>query len=381
MKTKQQILQDAVNDFLASQNDVSFLGKEASARAFLNAVSHVSFEMWNDIYQTKRAIQSSTAVGNDLVEIGARIGLTKLGASNSSCVLIFNGPVNTVIPAGTIIRSTLNSNIRYQTLSNLTLGEANGNIQRPINAESIGDIVIAESIDAGTQTAVNVNELQTIDPSITGVTVTNLTASKGGADAETDDQFRQRIIQQINLLAQGTQAFYEAACINAEPSVIKAKATPNTASGVDIYLVKNSLADYSQLTLDIIASAVYDLQRAFQTIKCYNATRKSLEIKGVFFLKLGYTPDTVFANVASQIANYTASKFDFGVTINYTDLINEILKAEGLAGMDVGKFYLNNDQVDVVCANTEVPVFTYLKFSDLSNTNTEQTINQSYLVA
>lgn len=379
-KTKAQILQDMVSDVIAETDQITYFGKDGVARGLLNAVSNTLVEAWTDIFQTKRGLHITTSAGNDLDLLAARWGLTRLTTRKSSVVLLLNGTATTVIPANTIIVSSINSSVQYQTLKAITLGATNPDIQRPVSAESIGDIVLAESLTAGSKTKVNSQELTRLLVPITGVTVTNIAPSRGGADAESDDELRARILSQIDLLAQGTQAFYEAITKDADVTILHSIAAKNDNNGVDIYLIKNSLMDYTQIELDIITAAVYDRQRAFQIVTCKNATKKSIEISGVFFLKLGYTQTAVFSNVVSKVADYISSIFGFAAEVNYNNLIAEILKADGIAGLDLSKFKLNGAQVNVQCLFNEVPVFTYLKFADPNAVIIEEPINQKYLV-
>ncbi|MHB8841001.1 MAG: baseplate J/gp47 family protein [Candidatus Aquicultor sp.] len=379
MKDKAQILQDMISDIIAETDQITYFGKDGVARGVLNAVSNTLVEVWTDVFQTKRGLHTTTAAGADLDLLAARWGLTRLGARKSSVVLLFNGPATTVIPINTIIVSSINTSIQYQTLAAITLGTANPDIQRPVNAESIGDIVLVESLTTGSSTKVSSGELTRLLTPITGVTVTNIGPSQGGADIESDEELRTRILAQIDLYTQGTQAFYEALAKDADTTVLHSLAV-KSASSVDIYLIKNSLMDYTQTELDIITTTIYDKQRAFQIVACKNAVKKSIEINGVFFLKLGYTQTTVFSNVVSKIADYISSIFEFGSEVNYNTLIAEILKADGVAGLDLSKFSLNGAQLNVQCLFNEVPVFTYLKFADPNAVIIQKPINQTYLV-
>ena len=139
-KTKAQILQDIVGDVIAETDQITYFGKDGVARGLLNAVSNTLVEAWTDIFQTKRGLHITTSAGNDLDLLAARWGLTRLTTRKSSVVLLLNGTATTVIPANTIIVSSINSSVQYQTLKAITLGATNPDIQRPVSAESIGDI-------------------------------------------------------------------------------------------------------------------------------------------------------------------------------------------------------------------------------------------------
>jgi uncharacterized phage protein gp47/JayE len=380
IKTKDQILQDMTGDVISETDLVTYFGKDGAVRGILNAAANALVEAWTDIFQIKRGLFVTTAAGDDLDLLASRWELIRLGANTSSAILLFNGPAETVIPVNTIVVSSVNSSLQYQTLSAITLGAANPNIQRPINAASIGDIVLSESLTTGGNTQVASNELAALLIPITGVTVTNLAPSQGGADAESDEDLRTRILSQIDLLAQGTQAFYEACARAANETVLLSKPLLLSNSSIIVSLVKNNLSDYTAGDLTAIADYIYANQRALQKITCINASRKSIEISGPIFLQSGYSPITAFANIATKIADYVASVFDFGAAINYNNLITEVMKAEGVIGIDLSGFFVNNARDNVQCGAEEVPVFTYLGILDTLNNITTQPITQSYLI-
>lgn len=380
IKQQNEILKELTDDFIAEQDGVTSLGKEASVRAFLNATAHVIYELWNDIYQTKRGLHVATATGADLDLLATRWGVTRLGATTSSDVLLFNGPATTVIPTGTIIKSSINPTVQFATQNQIVLGAANPGIVRPIGAASIGDIVIAESTVTGSSTKVSAKELTELLVPITGVTVTNLAPSLGGADAESDEELRTRILSQIDLFAQGTQAFYEACARAANETVLLAKPLTLSNNSIIVSLVKNNLSNYTAEELTTIAEYIYDNQRALQNITAINASRRSIEISGAIYLQPNYSATTAFSNIASKIADYVTSKFGFAAEINYNDLITEVMKAEGVIGIDLSRFFINNAKENVRCSIEEVPVFTYLQMLDTSNNITQEPITQSYLI-
>lgn len=380
MKTKSEILQDMIGDIIAETDNITYFGKDGVVRSILNATANTIVEMWNDIYQTKRGLHATTAAGADLVLLGSRWGLTRLTASKSSVILLFNGTASTIIPAATVIKSSINPTVQFATQNQIVLGAANPGIVRPIGAASIGDIVIAESTITGSSTKVSAKELTELLVPITGVTVTNLAPSLGGADAESDEELRTRILSQIDLFAQGTQAFYEACARAANETVLLAKPLALSNNSIIVSLVKNNLSNYTAAELTTISDYIYANQRALQNITAINASRRSIEISGAIYLQPNYSPTTAFSNIAAKIADYVTSKFGFAAEINYNDVITEIMKAEGVIGIDLSRFFINNAKENIRCSIEEVPVFTYLQMLDTSNNITQEPITQSYLI-
>ncbi len=375
VKTQPQILQDLMADFLANQNLVTYAGIDGVARAIMFAVSNVIAESWNDLTQATRKAFVETAQASDLDTIGARMGLTRNGATQSSAVLIFSGTVGTIIPAMTLIKSNI-SQAQFQTQIAITLGTANPSIQEPVGDNTIGDIVIAESVTLGSVSKVGVGELTQFVVPIAGVTVTNLLPSIGGLDAETDDLFRQRILNQIAILNQGTQIFYQTLAQNADTSVYSSFAQYNqTNLGTDLYLVKNSFAQYTSTQLTTIATAVYNAQRALSPVNCFNITPTGVSIGFAFQRDNSVPINTIYASLATQIASYINSKFGFGVTIRYQDILDIIIDTTGILNLNLPSFILNGLQTDLICGGLSVPRLIGLSISD-GTTTINNTINQ-----
>jgi uncharacterized phage protein gp47/JayE len=363
MKTYIRILQDLVDSTIALTDKITNYDVSGVIRGIYHALANVISEIWNDLYQVKRQIFPQTAEGTSLDAIGARSGLTRRGASKSTAIVLFSGPADTVIPQYTIVKSNL-SNISYRTLEEITLGTRNSEILRPLFSETIGDVVLAESLDTGSKTAVGVLELTQLQTPITGVTVTNLTPSAGGLDAESDDTFRTRIMNQISLLNQGTQLFYETLAVEADATVMMASAIySEQAGGTEIYLVKNNLASFSSAELTAIQNSVYAGQRALNKVVCRNAGIRSIEVVFKYNRDSTIAQATIYSQIAAGIADYINSIFTLGAVVSYEEIANIIINTPGVE-LEVTSLLLNNNQINVKCGITEIPRFTFMSISD-----------------
>lgn len=380
MKTKKDILQKLITDFTNEQNEVTYLGKPGSARALLNAIAGLAFEMWNDIYQFIRRIWATTSTGTDLDDVGTRKGLTRKAVAKSSAVAIFNGPAGTVILTGTIIKSSI-SGVQYQTKTDITLGANNPNLPRPIFSNALGDFAIVESLLAGSSTKVSAGELTVFATPITGVTVTNLVPSAGGEDAETDDQFRDRIIKQVDILNQGTNDFYASLAKGANSDILLALPIANPSNGgVNIYVAKNSLALFTSEELTAIANYIYSKQRALNTILCYNAIYKSVEISCSIRIRPGSSFNTIYTLIATKISDYiNLERMGFGANIGYYKMLEIITDVPDVIDIDANLLLLNGITDDIQCANNELPKFSYLSVKDQTNLKAED-VQQVYQI-
>ncbi|MCK9209291.1 MAG: baseplate J/gp47 family protein [Ignavibacteriaceae bacterium] len=367
MKTPNEILKDLSGDFITEQSKVTYLGQESVVRGILSAVKNVLFELWNDLLQQKRKIFLDTSKSSDLDTFGTKRGLTRGIATKSSNILLFNGPTGTVIVSGTAVKSVV-SGEQCTTLSQIILGE-NNILAGDVISNSIGNAVLAESVNTGKKTRVGVKELIQFVTPISGVTVTNLVPSVGGEDAESDEVFRERIRNYIKTLNQGTRDFYSALAKTAESSINKVKVKSDPANmGVKLYLLKNSFAQYTSTELLAIAASVYDSQRACNNVRCLNVSIKSISVVFDYEGDGTTSQDTVFSSAAAGIANYIETKIDFAATILYNDILNIILDTTGIKKLNLRSLLVNNYQADILCSEIEVPRFTYLKITDTTTT-------------
>lgn len=381
MKTPNEILKDLSGDFVSEQSKVTYLGQESVVRGILSAVKNVMFELWNDLFQQKRKIFLDTSKSSDLDTFGTKRGLTRGVATKSSNVVLFNGPTGAVIISGTAVKSII-SGEQYITLTQIILGE-NNTLAGDVISNSIGNAVLAESVNTGKKTRAGVNEITQFVTPISGVTVTNLVPSVGGDDAEGDEVFRERIRNYIKTLNQGTAGFYSAQAKENESTIYKVLVKADPANmGVKLYLLKNSFATYTALELQTIATSVYANQRACNNVICLNAALKSISVVFDYEGDGTTSQSTVFSSAASGIANYIESKVDFAATILYNDILNIILDTTGIKKLNLRSLLINNYQADILCTETEVPRFTYLKTTDTTlATVLDKDLNQKLITA
>lgn len=365
MKTYREILKDLISDLVSAQDKVTYFGKDGVARAIFHSVANTLNDIWNDVYQSKRKMQVETSEGADLDLVGFRHGLTRKGATKSSVVLLFNGLPGTVIPAGTAVRSPVTMTT-YLTKNTIVLGTINPAIQRPIYSDNIGDVVLAESIEEGSQTKVGIDELTELETPIEGVTVTNMVMSEGGLDRETDEQFRYRIMHNVSLLAHGTDDFYRELARESDPTVLRSYVKYNPLdTGVLIYVVKDSGAQYTEEELSEMADYVYDRQRALQPVRIMNAEFFDIEIYFQGKLGAGYTKGTMLNDLCTRLAEYVDwSKLDFGATLSFKYISELILDTDSLSEINLNSIKVNESRKNVNVPSFKLPRLTKISFYD-----------------
>lgn len=379
MKTQQQILNDLITDFAAAQDKVTYFGDDSVIRAIFHGISYELSEVWHTLYQTKRQNYLLTARGTDLDYIGAIKSLPRRAASQASAILTFVGDLNTIIPAGTIVADAAGVK-QYQTVYSIQLGKNYGLFNPTTYNPTINDSVLAESVASGSAIKAGSLELTRImSPGITGVSsVVNYTGSAGGADAESDDDYRARLIERLSVLALDTRSFYEQLAYEASSTLLKSKAVYDSLNlGTKIYVVKNSLSNYTVNELNGIRNYIYSKQKALSPIAVINATIRDIAIE-VTYKGTGnlYPESAIYSKIADTIATYLSSIFDIGTRVDIFEMYRRVIAIEGIDEINQQQFLVNGETLDVQCSDSQVPRFTYLKVT--CSTSIANAIMQEY---
>lgn len=134
------------------------------------------WELAEDVYNSQ---YPSTAEGTSLDLVASLTGLTRLPAAASTVTITLTGTDGTVIPVGTVFSVANNTDIKFATDEETTIGATPTDVE--CTATETGVLVAA----AGTVTV--------IDNPISGLTsITNAADAVTGRDIETDAEFRIR---------------------------------------------------------------------------------------------------------------------------------------------------------------------------------------------
>ena len=167
-----------------------------------------------------------------LDHLGDRLGVTRLPGAASRCTLRFTLAqalgFNLLIPQGTRA-SISNSNIQFVTIAaiEITAGSLIGNAIAEAN--TIGNL--------GNEFAIGqINQLPA--PIAYVQSVSNTTASSGGADIESDDRLRTRIKLAPNLFSvAGSTGAYQYHALTADPSIIDVSVISPKRGRVSVYIL------------------------------------------------------------------------------------------------------------------------------------------------
>ena len=198
-------------------------------RLFLETIAALIVQQRALIDFTGKMNLLAYATGDYLEHIGVLVGTTRIAATAATTTLRWTLSAEqqqaVVIPAGT--RATPGSNVIFATTKDITI----------LAGSLIGDVE-ATCSETGTvgngYTAGQINKI--VDPIQWVASVTNTTASEGGAEIEADDAFRARIHQAPESFSvAGPQGAYEYWAKSASSLIVDVAVTSPSAGKVNIY--------------------------------------------------------------------------------------------------------------------------------------------------
>lgn len=335
---RNEIEQQIINTITSLTSAITYFGKGGVIRSIIAAVSGVMHELFYDINRAKRSLFASTAKDTDLDTLAKDFNMERLGASYAGAVLIFSGTASTSIPAGTEVQST--DGIIFETLEAITLGDANSGYDF-YPSESLGDKVEAKATTIGAVGNVKSNTINTLSTPIAGVDyVTNPSPATGGADVESDNDFRVRISQRIDLLNLGTLAFFEAIAKEINTEILRVYASRGEAEReAAIYVATRSGTGLTVTEKDFLQESIKTFAPLLTEPVVYDVTFTDINVEITCKIETGYTIDDIFNSIVINLADLIDwSRADFGEKIEYESILETVQASEGVKDVDLTAF-------------------------------------------
>lgn len=224
------------------------LSEHSPLGMFFKVVAFSMAVIWQLAEYVYYGAYKDTAEGYQLDGVCQYIGITRKPASYATGTVTFTGTEGTVIPLQFLV-STGTYQFWTQQIATIPVG---GTVDVPIRA-----------IELGNTSNVLANTITTIVNPLTGVTsVTNVAATTGGADIETDESLRARYDESISLGGASTTSAIEAELLQVQ-NVVDARVIENvtmaTVDGVPAKAFESTV--YGGIDADI-ADAIYRTKAA-----------------------------------------------------------------------------------------------------------------------
>jgi len=261
-----------------------------------------------------------------LDHIGVQVGCTRIAATLSKTTLRFTltkiRTVSTIIPKGT--RVTAGDQIYFATAKELII--SSGNL--------IGDIT-ATCItmgNAGNEYAVG-TLITIVDPVAYVSAVTNITASEGGADEESDDDFRERIhLAPEGFSCAGPTGAYEYWAKTASSLIADVKAYSPSAGCVSIcVLMDKGELPGTEILNDVLAiCSDRKIRPLTDNVSTIAPTQISYDISVTYYIskKNENLIDSISTAVAAAVRAYILwQKEKLGRSVDPSELIHKMKMA------------------------------------------------------
>lgn len=319
--------------FLNKTDKVSDISDNSVLNATAFAGAKVAQKAIKDIAIVEAQLFPETAQGEYLDRAASLFGVPqRRGAIGSSTYVKIIAEEGTNYISG--VHEFVNTNgIIFELESNITIG-ANGYGYAKVR-----------SVGAGTKTNVEANSIINVAPVPGGhIAVTNEYYATGGIDEETDEVFRLRIKNNLNIFSIGTVEYFTQLLQQIDDRVLrvvnlgidelgKRNLSILTQNGVD--LLESELEDLLDQTKQYFP--ITDISRFGDTIGIQYVNANWYYVggnEGIDFrvqIRDNYNPDTVRKNIQVAITKYLDFRFwKSGGKIEWDDLLQIVKETDGV---------------------------------------------------
>ena len=353
MLTQLRTLEDLKQEFFIairnnSSDKVTKILPTTVINGFGYAMAKIVQKINYDCAQIESKLFPEYANSTVLDNISLRTGIPPRGGSiAASAVLLFQAAIGTIYPSGTQVITA--SGVTFQTVNSLT-----------IDYNGFG-FALSLATTSGASTNVDANSITTLvsTPPSGHISVTNPFMAINGADSETDNVFRNRLVGAENILSRNTESFYEALITNINPNVIRinTKKLNYIDNSFEISIVQNNLADFSSVDLLNISNSI----QSYLPFADYGTTKIVVSNINWTYIDISLQIKMATGGVLSDIAKQMQinlstyldlTQWNFGGTVSYYDLISQCENINNVIDI-VGNSFLPNN--DVIVSSDSLP--------------------------
>lgn len=286
-----------------------------------------------------------TATGEFLDYHASQRGLERREASFAQGEVIFTRLTvtikDTLIPAKTVVATEGEEPVYFETTEDVTIYAESYSAHAPIRA-----------ITAGAQGNVPAEKISVIVTPITGVQiVTNPDPCKSGADRESDESLRERIIESYKTPSNGTNCSYYKMICEQVPSVASAGVVPRGrgAGTVDVYVAAQG-GEISDETLSLVQEKLSKLREVNVDVKVYKATLTPVNIHLKIDVLEGYEFEDVKRDCIKALSEYISTR-GVGGNMLLSEAGDKIQHTRGIKEYTLFSY----SNADVRCDNAHCP--------------------------
>ncbi len=296
-----------------------------------------------------------SASGSQLDTIASNYGIApRFTTSGSSTYLRVTATPGTTYTSGTHT-FTGSHGIVFNIAENVTVGVL-GYAYIKVNSATSGE-----------DTNVNALTITTVSPIPAGhQNAVNEYAATGGRSLETDDLFKKRIKEGVNILARGTISSIEQAFMKVNQNVLKVfNHGLDSLGNIKLVIVTQNGASLTNNELQALLDVSGEFM-SLSTLRPYGSGNYGITLSNVDFepidinfrvtLESGYNPDTYRIDLQSKISKYLDPRtFDPEVDkVEWDDILSFAKNTKGAKYIPDQYFFLNSGRVDVSIPRNKV---------------------------
>lgn len=318
-------------------------------RLLINAFAYRELVLRQQIQNAALQTLVSFASAPALDYLGELVGVQRLAASAASCTLRFTliaGHGGVVIPAGTRVASQ-DGKVIFRT-------SESKDVNAGVNTADV--LAFADNVGAVGNAYAAAEIIEILDPQPFIVSASNLSATSGGADAETDDELRARIkIAPEQFSTAGSVGAYQFHAKSASPAILDVAVVSATPGTVQIYPLAEGGLPTSSAILNLVAAAcnAEKVRPLTDTVTVLTPTSVTYTIDVDVECYNNANVDAVQDAIEAALQTYTTERArQIGKDITISQIIG-LCMVEGVYDVTVVL-----PAADVVVSATQVPVLS-----------------------
>ncbi|MCH5299912.1 MAG: baseplate J/gp47 family protein [Ruminococcus sp.] len=322
MITYDEIYNRMLNDYNTRTNNYPSDSSDVAIR--LKVLAGEIFSSYMNLEFIKKQMFLTTATGEYIDYHGSQRGLTRKSATKATGTVDFRTSApsqsSIFIPKGTIVSTAGENPVLFETSADTTLLAG----QSKVTSSCI-------ALKGGSSGNVRVNAISVIVTPISGITsVLNTVAFTGGADEESDEEFKQRIEDTIINVSNGAnEAYYKKLALSVEGVEGVGIIPQNRGVGtVDIFICAKGATANSAL-VQKVQSLIDEYKEINTDVLVQSARVWNFPVSLSVSLKPGYDFNVVKTNLTNNLKEFVSS-LGVGKSVYEADLADIIYHTDGV---------------------------------------------------
>ena len=348
MRTYEEIVEDMKQSFFGLSGYIPDEASDLGIR--MNVLAGEIYNAQTYLEWIKRQVFPQTAQGEYLDYHAQMRGLERKEAVKAVGEVEFSveqaAEIRIDIPQGTVVSTGGEYPVSFETTEYACINQGETSVS-----------VAAQAVEGGLNGNIISGKISVIvTVAANNLSVTNLTPFRGGTDSEDDETLRERIINSLKFIINGTNREYYASLAKTVSGVECVNVVPYKfgAGTVVVYISgKNSRSD------TYTVNAVRELLEAQREVNVHvfviAASLKTAVIEANVTLEVGYDIEEVQEEVSSRVRELTES-YDVGKSLSLYEINDILYHTDGIKEFEV----VSSGTTGITAASNEKIVLGYL---------------------